>query len=118
MCYCGSVSLNYNPHKQAQKHNIILLCEAYRARGSVEQTRVSLLTNHVLPDVCHSVELLLADFARELLLCVAMHDLDVLVQRPQLLKRLVAGDALQEINKVEGKIKKKRGLRFFLIVIV
>lgn len=74
----------------------------------MEQTRVSLLTNHVLPDVCHGVELLLADFARELLLRVAMHDLDVLVQRPQLLKRLVAGDTLQETNKVEGEIFLKK----------
>lgn len=45
-----------------------------------------ILTNHMLTDVCHGVELLLADFTREFLLGVAVHNLDVLVQGPQLLE--------------------------------
>lgn len=53
------------------------------------------LTNHVLADVGHGVELFLADLARELLLGVAVHNLDVLVQRPELLEGFVTGDALE-----------------------
>ena len=45
-----------------------------------------LLTNHVLSYMCHGVELLLADLTGELFLCVAVHDFDVLMQRPQLLE--------------------------------
>ena len=37
------------------------------------------LTDHVLPDVSHGVELLLADLTGELLLGVTVHDLVVLV---------------------------------------
>ena len=59
-----------------------------------EQTNWSPPTNHVLADMSHRVELLVTDLTGKLLLCVAVHDLDVLVQRPQLLERLVAGDAL------------------------
>lgn len=61
------------------------------------------LTDHVLANVCHCVELLLADLARELLLGVAVHDLDVLMQRPQLLEGLVAGNALQDTDKIKSR---------------
>lgn len=55
-----------------------------------------ILTNHMLTDVRHGVELLLADFTREFLFGIAVHDLNVLVQGPQLLERLVAGDTLMD----------------------
>lgn len=48
------------------------------------------LTDHVLADVGHGVELLFTYLAGELLLSVAVHDLVVLVQRPQLLEGLAA----------------------------
>ena len=38
-----------------------------------------LLTNHVLSNMCHGVELLLTDLTGELFLCVAVHDFDVLM---------------------------------------
>lgn len=44
------------------------------------------LTNHVLAHVGHGVELLLADLTRELLLRVAVYNLIVLVEGPELLK--------------------------------
>jgi len=44
----------------------------------------------------HGVELLLADLTGELFLGVAMYDLDVLVQRPQLLKGLIARHTLED----------------------
>lgn len=52
------------------------------------------LTNHVFAHVGHGVELLLADLAGEFLLGVAVHDLDVLVEGPELLEGFVTGDAL------------------------
>lgn len=58
-----------------------------------------ILTNHMLTDVCHGVELLLADFTREFLFGIAVHNLNVLVQGPQLLERLVAGDTLVDKEK-------------------
>lgn len=66
-----------------------------------KKKKMPLLTNHVLTDVRHSVELLLTDFTWELLFCIAVHNLNVLMQWPQLLKRLVAGDALKDTNKVQ-----------------
>lgn len=53
----------------------------------------------MLTDMGHGVELLLTDFTGEFLLCIAVHDLDVLMQRPQLLERLVAGDTLMDKKK-------------------
>lgn len=44
--------------------------------------------------VGHGVEFLLADLAGEFLLGVAVHDLDVLVEGPELLEGFVAGHAL------------------------
>lgn len=52
------------------------------------------LTDHVLPDVSHGVKLLLADLTGELLLSVAVDNLVVLVERPQLLEGLSAGHTL------------------------
>ena len=52
------------------------------------------LTDHVLPHVGHGVKFLLADLAGELLLGVAVDDLVVLVQRPQLFEGLAACDTL------------------------
>lgn len=48
----------------------------------------------MLPHVGHGVEFLLADLAGELLLGVAVDDLVVLVQRPQLFEGLAARDTL------------------------
>lgn len=67
------------------------------------------LTDHVLPDVRHGVKLLLTDLAGELLLGVAVDDLVVLVQRPQLFEGLAARHALWEEKK-----KKKRQRLFIL----
>ena len=44
----------------------------------------------------HGVELLLTDLTGELLLCVAMDDLVVLMQGPQLLEGLAARHTLEE----------------------
>lgn len=52
------------------------------------------LTNHVLAHMRHGVELLLADLTRELFFRVAMHDLVVLMEGPQLLKSFAAGYTL------------------------
>lgn len=62
-------------------------------------SKMLILTNHMLTDVCHGVELLLADFTREFLFGIAVHNLNVLVQGPQLLERLVAGDTLVDKEK-------------------
>lgn len=70
----------------------------------------------MLADVCHCVELLLADLARELLLGVAVHYLDVLVQRPQLLEGLVAGDTLQDTNEIKIRGEKFTGEGFGLVI--
>lgn len=78
-------------------------CNVGRSAGG--NKRLHQLTNHVLANVCHCVELLLADLARELLLGVAVHDLDVLMQRPQLLEGLVAGDTLQDSDKIKNREK-------------
>lgn len=51
------------------------------------------VSDKMLADVCHRVEFLLADLAGEFLFGVAMDDLDVLVEGPKLLKRLVTCDA-------------------------
>lgn len=56
------------------------------------------LTNHVLSDVSHSVEFFLTDFTWELLFCIAMYNFDVLMQWPELLKRLAAGNTLKNNN--------------------
>lgn len=61
------------------------------------------LTNHMLTDMSHSVELLLTDITWELLFGITMHNLNVLMQWPQLLKRLVAGNTL---NNKKNKHKK------------
>ena len=53
------------------------------------------LTDHVLPDVSHGVELLLTDLAGEFLLGVTMHNLVVLVQRPELLEGFSASHTLE-----------------------
>lgn len=53
------------------------------------------LTNHVFAHVGHGVELLLADLAGELLLGIAMDNLVVLVEGPELLEPLPARHALQ-----------------------
>lgn len=53
----------------------------------------------MLPDVRHGVKLLLTDLAGELLLGVAVDDLVVLVQRPQLFEGLAARHALWEEKK-------------------
>lgn len=52
------------------------------------------LTNHVFAHMRHGVELLLADLAGELLLRVAMHDLVVLMQGPELLEGFATRYAL------------------------
>ena len=52
-------------------------------------------TDHVLPHVSHGVELLLTDLTGELLLCVAMDDLVVFMQGPQLLEGLAARHTLE-----------------------
>lgn len=54
------------------------------------------LTDHVLPDVSHGVKFLLADLTGELLLRVAVDNLVVLVQRPQLLESLSTGHTLSK----------------------
>lgn len=50
----------------------------------------------MLPHVSHGVELLLTDLAGELLLCVAVDNLVVFVQGPQLLEGLAACDTLKQ----------------------
>lgn len=47
----------------------------------------------------HRVKLLLTDLAGELLLGIAMDDLVVLVQRPQLLEGFATGHTLEETRK-------------------
>lgn len=47
----------------------------------------------------HRVKLLLTDLAGELLLGVAMDDLVVLVQRPQLLEGFATGHTLEETRQ-------------------
>lgn len=61
------------------------------------------LTNHVFAHVGHGVELLLTDLAGELLLCIAMDNLVVLVERPELLEPLPACHALQGDGRWSGK---------------
>lgn len=61
------------------------------------------LTNHVFAHMGHGVELLLADLAGELLLCIAMDDLVVLVERPELLEPLPTGHALQGHRRWSGE---------------
>lgn len=61
---------------------------------------MTILTNHVFPDMRHRVELLLADLTGELLLCITVDDLVVLVERPQLLKGLATGDTLEGPREV------------------
>lgn len=61
------------------------------------------LTNHVFAHVGHGVELLLADLAGELLLGVAVDDLVVLVERPELLEALPARHALQRERGWAGR---------------
>lgn len=53
--------------------------------------------------VGHGVELLLADLAGELLLCIAVDNLVVLVERPELLEPLPARHALQGDGRWSGK---------------
>lgn len=54
------------------------------------------LTDHVFAHMRHGVELLLTDLAGELLLRVAMHDLVVLMQGPELLEGFATRYALWE----------------------
>ena len=61
------------------------------------------LTNHVFPHVGHGVELLLADLAGELLLGIAMDNLVVLVEGPELLEPLSARHTLQGERGWVGK---------------
>lgn len=56
----------------------------------LQDSKAASLTDHVLADMGHGVELFLANLAGELLLSVAVHDLVVLVQRPQLFEGLAA----------------------------
>lgn len=60
------------------------------------------LTNHVFAHMRHGVELLLADLAGELLLRVAMHDLVVLVQGPELLEGFATRYALWKRSRTLG----------------
>lgn len=60
------------------------------------------LTNHVFAHVGHGVELLLADLAGELLLSVAMDNLVVLMEGPELLEPLPARHALQGEKRWAG----------------
>lgn len=62
------------------------------------------LTDHVLPDMSHGVKLLLTDLAGELLLSVAMDDLVVLVQRPQLFEGLATCYTLPKKQRREENI--------------
>lgn len=101
--YCGSVLLNWKPcgglATSIWYHYISETAQYVTVEK--KKKKMPLLTNHVLTDVRHSVELLLTDFTWELLFCIAVHNLNVLMQWPQLLKRLVAGDALKDTNKVQ-----------------
>lgn len=61
------------------------------------------VSNHVFAHVGHGVELLLADLTGELLLGVAVDDLVVLMERPELLEALPARHALQRERGWAGR---------------
>lgn len=61
------------------------------------------LTNHVFAHVGHGVELLLTDLAGELLLCIAVDNLVVLVERPELLEPFPTRHTLQGHRRQSGK---------------
>lgn len=63
----------------------------------------SALTNHVFAHVGHGVELLFADLTGELLLGVAVDDLVVLMEGPELLEPLPARHTLQGERGWVGK---------------
>lgn len=52
----------------------------------------------------HGVEFLLADLAGKFLLCIAVDNLDMLMQGPELLEGLITGDALKYTRKCQCKL--------------
>lgn len=78
------------------------------------QNAPTTLTDHVFPHMSHGVKFLLADLAGELLLGIAVDDLIVFVQRPELLKPFPAGHTLQgkewdKKGKNGGEVGKRPG---------
>ena len=65
---------------------------------------LGVLTDHVFSDMRHGVELLLTDFTGEFLLCVAMHNLVVLMEGPELFEDLTTCHTLKYNHKKQAII--------------
>ena len=87
---------------QPSRHLDASLSDSLRLAHPLPTRHRQGLTNHVFAHMRHGVELLLADLAGEFLLRVAMHDLVVLMQGPELLEGFATRYALWKRSRTLG----------------